>query len=129
MLPGRDILLVGYYQTQEVRALARLVRGMLPINMVLFAIGLADLVTTLFWLHTGRAIEVNPLMAAVLDTSVVLFVAVKLATLVAYVAVMEWYRRFRSPAFARLVGNVTVASYSAIYSVSFVCVNHSFLLG
>lgn len=109
--------------------MARLARGMLPINMLLFAIGLADLVTTLFWLHTGRAIEVNPLMAAVLNTSLALFVAVKLATLISYVAVMEWYRRFRSPAFARLVGNITVASYSAIYAVSFLCVNHSFLLG
>ncbi len=107
----------------------KLALGMLPVNIVLLIIGLADLATTLFWLHTGRAIEVNPVMAAVLDTSLALFVAIKLTTLISYVLVMEWYRRRRNPTFARIVGNITVAAYAAIYTVSFCCVNHSLLLG
>jgi len=99
----------------------------LPINLVLLFIGLADLSTTIILLYTDQAIEVNPLMATVLDRSFALFVGVKLATLLGYVAVMEWYRRRRSPEFARVVGGITVAAYLAIYAVSFCCVNRSLL--
>lgn len=101
----------------------------MPANIVLLAVGLADLVTTLFWLATGRVIEVNPIMAAVLDTGVLLFVLVKLATLGAYIVVMEWYRRHRSPAFAKAMGNFTLIAYLCIYAVSFYSVNHSYFLG
>ncbi|MHB9036225.1 MAG: DUF5658 family protein [Armatimonadota bacterium] len=101
----------------------------MPINAALLAVGLVDLLTTLFWLGTGRAVEINPIMAAVLDTGLLLFVLVKLATLGTYIAVMEWYRRFRNPAFAGLVGNFTVIAYLCIYAVSFYSVNHSYFLG
>jgi hypothetical protein len=101
----------------------------MPIHILLLAVGLVDLLTTLFWLGTGRAIEVNPIMAAVLDTGVPLFVLVKLATLGAYIAVMEWYRRRRNPAFAEVVGNFTVLAYLGIYAISFCSVNHNYFLG
>lgn len=103
-------------------------RGILPVNIVLFTIGLADLFTTLFWLHSGHAVEVNPLMAFALKAGVPLFVVVKVATLCAYVAVMEWYRRRRDPDFARAVGNITLAAYLGIYAVSFAVANHGLLL-
>jgi len=102
------------------RVIARIV---LPVNMLLLIIGLADLSTTLYWLHAGCAIEVNPIMAAVLQTSLVLFIGLKLTTLAAYVTVMEWYRRHRSAIIARYVGNFTVFAYTAIYIISFYCVN------
>ena len=101
----------------------------LPINTAVLLVGLVDLLTTLFWLHTGRAIEVNPVMAAILKAGIPLFVAIKLTTLAAYVAVMEWYRRNRSESFAHVVGNVTVFAYAGIYLVSFCCVNRGLLLG
>jgi hypothetical protein len=100
---------------------------MLPANAVLLAVGLADLFTTLFWLATGRAVEVNPVMAAVLRLGVWPFVLTKLATLGAYVSVLEWYRRRRNPVFARVVGNITLIGYVGIYAVSFVCVNHGMI--
>lgn len=100
----------------------------LPINIVLLVIGLADLLTTIFWLRTGQATEVNPIMAAALSLSPVLFILVKLATLGAYVAVIEWYRRRRNPSFARIVSNITVTAYVGVYSVSFFVVNASLLL-
>lgn len=101
---------------------------MLPINIVLLAIGLADLLTTIFWLRTGQATEVNPLMAALLKVSPTLFILAKIATLGAYVSVIEWYRRHRNPLFARVVSNITLLAYVGIYSISFVSVNAPVLL-
>lgn len=101
----------------------------MPINLALLVVGISDLLTTLFWLHTGHAIEFNPIMAAVLRAGVPVFVMVKLLTLAAYVVVMEWYRRNRSASFARGVGSLTVTAYLAIYAVSFCCINRDILLG
>ena len=95
------------------------------VNALLFAVGLTDLLTTVFWLETGRAIEVNPIMAALLHSGLGLFIAVKLATLFTYVGVMEWYRRRRNPVFARVMSRVALFGYLGIYFVSFCCVNHS----
>lgn len=100
---------------------------MLPVNAVVLAVGVADLLTTLFWLATGRAIEVNPVMAAVLRLGIWPFVIVKLGTLGAYISVLEWYRRRRNPVFARLMGNVTLIGYVGIYAISFACVNRAML--
>ena len=100
---------------------------MLPANAILLAVGLADLLTTLFWLTTGRAVEVNPIMAAVLRAGVWPFVITKLSTLVAFVGVVEWYRRRRNPVFARVVGNITLIGYVGIYAVAFACVNQGML--
>lgn len=97
-------------------------------NVLLVMIGLADLITTLFWLATGQATEVNPIMAAVLATSLVLFIFVKVATLGAYVATIEWYRRHRNASFARLVSRVTLIAYVGVYTVSFAAVNADVLL-
>jgi len=101
----------------------------LPVNAALVVIGLVDLLTTLVWLRTGHAVEINPIMAAVLRCGLGLFIALKLGTLAAYVVVMEWYRRRHSAAFARVVGRITVASYLGIYAVSFACVNAGLLFG
>ena len=100
---------------------------MLPANAVLLAVGLADLLTTLFWLATGQAVEVNPIMAAVLRAGVWPFVIAKLGTLVAYVGIMEWYRRRRNPVFARVVGNITLIGYIGIYAIAFACVNQGIM--
>jgi len=103
--------------------------SILPVNVAMLGIGLLDLLSTIFWLHNGCAIEVNPVMSAVLKHGLVLFIAVKLSTLVAYIAVMEWYRRYKNPVFARVVGIITVAAYLTIYAVSFCGVNHAYFLG
>lgn len=96
----------------------------LPWNLTLAVIGVIDLATTLIWLHEGRVVESNPIMAPLLSVSLPLFAFVKLSTICAYIVVMEWYRRRRSPAFARTVSMVTVAAYVGVYIVSFCSVNH-----
>ena len=100
----------------------------LPANALLIAVGLADLLSTLFWLRTGQAIEMNPVMAAVLHAGLGAFIFVKISTLVAYVGVIEWYRRRRNPAFARLVGSVTLFGYLGIYIIAFCCVNYGLVI-
>lgn len=101
----------------------------LPVNIALLVVGLVDLLTTIHWVSTGRAIEFNPVMAAALNAGWGVFIAVKLSTLGAFVAVTEWYRRHRSATFAATVGNITLFSYMAIYGVSFLCVNYDYLIG
>jgi hypothetical protein len=103
--------------------------GILPVNIAILAVGIADLATTLFWVRTGRATELNPIMAALLGAGILPFVLAKLSTLVAYVTVTEWYRRKHSAGFARMAGNVTVIAYLGIYAVSFVSVNPHFFPG
>lgn len=103
--------------------LATRVSVILPANLVLLLIGMADLVTTLVWLASGVAIEVNPVMSSVLTLGMPAFIGVKLGTLAVYVAVMEWYRRRRSARFAELVGLITVSAYLIVYSVSLAVVN------
>ena len=102
--------------------------SVLPVNIAVLAIGIADLASTLFFVLAGLAAEVNPIMAALLGVGVLPVVAVKLLTLCAYVAVMEWYSRAISTRFARAVGNITVLAYLGIYAVCFTFVNsHLFL--
>ena len=100
----------------------------LPVNIALLIIGAVDLATTVFWLHTGQAVEVNPVMAALLGRSMALFIVFKAGTLAAYVAVIEWYRLRRNAAFACFVSNVTAVAYLSIYAVSFLLVNCGFIL-
>lgn len=101
----------------------------LPWNAALVAIGLIDLATTLVWLHVGCAVEFNPIMASILSVSLSLFVITKLATLGAYLLVVEWYRRRRNTAFAVAIGRIAVLAYIAIYTISLCSVNHAFLFG
>ena len=99
------------------------------IHLVLLAVGVTDMLTTLYWVYTGSAIEFNPIMAAVLRVSPWAFVAVKMSTLLAYVGVMEWYRRRRCPALATIVGRITVLSYLGLYATSFSFINYSVFFG
>lgn len=96
---------------------------------MLVLVGVLDLVTTLWWLHTGRAVEYNPIMAALLRIGTPAFVIVKLSTLIACVAALEWYRRRRCALFAKAAGLFALVAYVSIYAVSFLVVNRDFLLG
>jgi hypothetical protein len=99
----------------------------LPVNIALVLVALIDLITTVVWLKTGRAIEINPIMASVLRLGIDVFIGVKVGTLAAYILVLEWYRRSRSAALAALIGRITLASYISIYTVSFLLVNGSLI--
>ena len=102
--------------------------SILPSNLALLFIGMADLVTTTYLLHTGRILEANPIMSVVFNISPLLFVAVKVLTLGAYVAVMEWYKH-RNPDVTRIICSGTLVAYLVIFALIFFCVNYRILLG
>lgn len=96
--------------------------------IALVAVGLIDLITTIIWLRTGRAIEANPVMSAMLRAGLVTFVTVKLASLFSYAAMMEYYCKQCAPR-ARRFSFTALALYITIYGVSFLGINHRLLLG
>lgn len=79
-------------------------------SIVLVAICLADMLSTLFFVMRGLAVEQNPLMAACLRHSTTAFVLVKVASFVPFVVAIELYRR-RNAAFARLACRSAIALY------------------
>ncbi len=100
----------------------------LPGTALLLIVGLLDLLTTLIGLRDGCIIEANPLMNGLLVHSLAAFVSVKLLTLMAFVIVIEWYRRHSTRA-ASAVSVFTVSAYLLIYLICFWHVNYRFILG
>ena len=107
----------------EIRA-----RRILFTDAALIVVGLLDLVTTLVWLRNGRAVEANPVMAALLRVGFLTFVTVKISTLVVFVAAVAWYRQHNA-AFCRTVSSFTLCAYLFVYAASFWCVNRTFFFG
>ena len=68
-------------------------------SLILVTICLADMLSTLYFVLKGVAVEQNPLMAACIDHSPMTFVLVKMASFVPFVVAIELYRR-RNPDFA-----------------------------
>ena len=84
-------------------------------SVVLVMICLADMLSTLFFVLTGSAVEQNPLMAACLRHSPALFVLVKVLSFVPFVVAIELYR-LRDAAFARLVCRSAIALYVVTFA-------------
>ena len=84
-------------------------------SIVLVMICLADMLSTLFFVMRGTAVEQNPLMAACLRQGPSVFVLVKLLSFVPFVIAIELYRR-RNADFAR----IACRSAIALYLVTFV---------
>lgn len=68
-------------------------------SLILAVICLADMLSTLYFVSAGLAVEQNPLMAACLDHSPMMFVLVKMVSFVPFIIAIELYRR-KNPAFA-----------------------------
>lgn len=79
-------------------------------SLILVAICMADMISTLVFVLRGRAVEQNPLMAMCLNQSPLMFVLVKLASFVPFVVAVELFRR-RNPAFARFACRTAIAAY------------------
>ncbi len=91
-------------------------------TILLAAIGLADLISTIVLLQLGLAEEANPLMRALLPFGWPVFVTVKCATLVAYFYTITWYRQ-RHPRKASFIENAALASYLFVYITLFTTIN------
>ena len=70
---------------------------LMGIIVAVFLMNIADGLLTLYWILTGRAVEANPLMAALIEIDPALFMAVKMALVVMGPALL-WRFRFRASA-------------------------------
>lgn len=80
------------------------------------------MVSTLFLVAAGAAVEANPVLAVCLNRSPLMFIAVKLISFVPFVIVTEWYRR-KNPEFARNAARAAIGVYLFAYIVLIVKIN------
>lgn len=85
-------------------------------SLILAAICLIDMVSTLFLVLRGWAVEQNPLMAVCLKQGPMVFVLVKLASFIPFIVAVELYRR-KDAAFARLACRSAIVLYVLIFIV------------
>jgi len=92
-------------------------------SLVLTAIGIADLASTLIFVVNDYAVEGNPLMAYyLLRYGVGAFVIVKLALIFLPVFIAEWSRAYK-PAFTRFMMRGAIVAYLTSYLLVFVFAN------
>jgi hypothetical protein len=92
-------------------------------SLVLAAIGIADLTSTLIFVGNNYAAEGNPLMAYyLLRYGVGVFVFVKLALIFLPVFIAEWSRAYK-PTFARFMMRGAIVAYLTSYLLVFVFAN------
>lgn len=83
-------------------------------SLVLVAICLADMLTTLYCVLVGIAREQNPIMAACINRGPVMFVMVKMISFVPFVIAVELYRR-KNPDFALKACRYAIFLYLTAY--------------
>ena len=90
----------------------------------IFLIGIcaADLASTLVLLHSGTAMEGNPLMSFYLRYGIGTFVMVKLSLVFLPIFIAEWGNQYK-PQFVRLMLRATIATYLGAYLLVFLTVN------
>lgn len=83
---------------------------------------LADAAWTVYVVSTGKALEANPIMAYFLSYSILLFVAVKIITLMALVIALEFvhYKQMKN---AHRWSNVALVSFVLVYLIGVMGVN------
>lgn len=83
-------------------------------SAALAALCTADMISTLYWVRTHKAVEANPLMAGSLAHSDVAFLALKLASYLVPIAILETLRPIRPEAVVRAL-RVCLGGYLALY--------------
>jgi len=91
-------------------------------NWILLAIGLADLVTTVYWIKNHGADEANPLFRYYLELGLPWFAAMKIVLLVCPILMLEWAWRHR-PAFTQLGARFAIVAYLIMYGIGIVRIN------
>ena len=93
-------------------------------SLVLVIICMADMLSTLFFVTRGSAVEQNPLMAACLRRGVAVFVAMKVISFVPFVIAIELYRKYGAD-FARLACRSAIALYLLAFVTLTIGINYS----
>jgi hypothetical protein len=92
-------------------------------TVALAAIGIADLISTLFFVGMADAAEANPFMARFLEKGPVVFIQAKLFLLLIPLIIIERARR-KKPEFVRRAVNTAIVAYVGLYSAGFVHLNN-----
>src|SRR5687767_3276559 len=91
-------------------------------TVALAAIGIADLISTLFFIGAANAAEANPLMARILHFGPAAFVQAKLLLLLVPLVILELARR-KHPAFVARAVNAGIVAYVGLYTVGVAHIN------
>ncbi|MER3413143.1 MAG: hypothetical protein C4341_02675 [Armatimonadota bacterium] len=87
-------------------------------TVLLMALGLADLASTVVLYRLGLIVELNPVMRPLLERSLVLFTVVKLLSLAAAFVTLQLYRA-RDEDFCRVAAKWGAIAYAAVWLVWF----------
>lgn len=91
-------------------------------SWMLMALGTADLVTTILWIHQGMAQEANPLFHYFWSQGLPAFIAAKYAFLLGPIGILEW-ARWRTPGFALWALRAGVLAYVLLYTAGVASLN------
>lgn len=91
-------------------------------SVVIAVIGLADLGTTLLWVHQHGAQEANPVFAHYLSMGMAYFALMKIICLAAPIFLLEW-ARVRRPRFTQIASRFAICAYVVMYGIGFVRLN------
>jgi len=86
-------------------------------SLLLFGICMADMLSTLYWVNAGTAVELNPYMNFWLRHGYAAFCAAKILSFVPLLIVAAAYRQ-RRPRLIRFALRGAIVVYLAIYVVS-----------
>lgn len=95
-------------------------------SLVLMGICIADMILTLYCVMIGIAKEQNPIMAACIRISPVVFVLVKMISFVPFVVAVEHYRK-KNPVFALAACRFAIVLYLVAYVMLTLGVNLAIL--
>ncbi len=95
-------------------------------SILIVAIGVLDLTTTLLWVHNHGAQEANPVFSYYLALGPFWFALMKMVMLLAPVFLLEWAARHR-PSFARKGARFAIAAYLTMYIVGVAQLNPQLL--
>jgi hypothetical protein len=92
-------------------------------SIVIFVIGVVDLMSTIYVLIKADASEGNPLFASVLSTGLGWFIAAKLVFgLVGPIVLLELGFR-KEPVFTRILARAAIVAYTLMYVTGVIALN------
>ena len=94
-------------------------------SLALAALGIADLISTLFFIGAANAAEANPLMARILQLGPAAFIQAKLLLLLVPLAILEIARR-KNPEFVARAMNAAIVAYVGLYTVGVAHLNRPY---
>lgn len=91
-------------------------------SIILIAIGVADLISTVILLNIGRAVEGNPVMAYFLHYGIGVFILMKMVFISLPVMIFEYCRQYK-PQFVTMMVRFAITAYVAVYISLFLTIN------